>query len=310
MNPYVGTQFISFFRILYERCLGWHPGPLYSDEIQLLVCISIAISCSIVGTFLVLRQMTLLANALSHTILLGIVISLLIIPTAWYGQSMVLGIAALLMGGCTSWMTQACRTYLRVQEDASIGLVFSFAFAVAILLVSAFFRNSHVGLELILGNADALVLDDIWISSSLMTLNLVLLLYYFRGMVLTTFDPLMAKALGFSPAWYTALLMAQTSLTTVGAFRAVGVFMVLAFLVVPTLILRLFVHRLRPLLIGSALLSVVVVGLGVAISRTILTVWEIGVSTGGILVTILFLCFLIAWGLRVLVHSLRESHST
>ena len=78
-NPYAGTTFFEFFAVLLQRLWGIFGGDqsLVADEIQMLVLVGVAASAALVGTFLVLRKMTMLANSISHTILLGIVIAFL-----------------------------------------------------------------------------------------------------------------------------------------------------------------------------------------------------------------------------------------
>lgn len=294
MNPYADQNFLGFFEVLFRRLCGEISGALFFDELQLLVLSGIAISCVCVGTFLIVRQMTMLANALSHTILLGIVSCVLLMPTEGLISVPLLMITSLITGLVTTFLTQGLQRWTRLQEDASIGLIFSLLFALGLFLVSVYMRNLHVGTELIMGNADALIPADLTLTGVTLLINLALFALFFRGYQLTAFDPLMAKALGFSPALFTYLLMTQASLTTMSAFRCIGVFMVLALLVVPPLIIRLFIHRLVPLLIASACLSVVVVILGVALSRHLLTTLQVGLSTGGIIVTLLFLIFLLA----------------
>lgn len=307
MNPYMGNTFIGFFVTLFKRLLFLQEGALASDEVQLLVLIGIALSSVLVGTFLILRKMTLLANALSHTVLLGIVIAFLCFKSEGLLPLPVLMGASLIMGLVTAMSTQGLQKLTRLSEDASIGLIFSLFFALGVLLISLISRNAHLGLELIMGNADALIKGDIRLVWSIFGVNALLFTLYYRGYKITTFDPQMAKALGFAPLFYSYMLMFQTSLTTVGAFRCIGVFMVLALLVVPPLLVRLFVNSLIPLVLYAALLSVVVVLIGVALSRHILSCYGVGVSTGGIIVTLLFLLFMVAAFCKQVLYSPRRA---
>jgi len=116
-------------------------------------------------------------------------------------------------------------------------------------------------------------------------LALFTLLFY--GFKITTFDPLLAKALGFSPVFFNYLLMVQTSVTTIGAFKAVGVLMVLAFLVLPPLTARLLSHRLSSLIFLASGIGAAASVIGVATSRHLLTFYGMGLSTAGIVVTLL-----------------------
>lgn len=248
MNPYMHQNFFSFFEVLGRRLLAGFPGPIYSDKIQLAVLSGVAISSVLVGSFLVVRRMTMLANSLSHTTLLGIVLCFFIVPTSTHSMPLpLLMAAAAIMGIVTTWLTQGLQRMMQLQEDASIGLIFSLLFALGLFLVSLYTRNVHAGTELIMGNADALIASDVRLTWMTVSVNVVMTLILLRSYLLTSFDPLMARAAGISSTGMTYLLMSQAALTTVSAFRCIGVFMVLAFLVVPVLAARLFCTSLYSL---------------------------------------------------------------
>ena len=164
-NPYAGENFFSFFVVLFGRLFGFLSGRLsademVSDEVQLCVLSGVAISAALVGTFLVLRKMTMLANSLSHTILVGIVVAFLIFGTSELNFG-VLVVAALLAGFLTTFLTEFVTKVMRLQEDASIGLVFTSLFALGVILAPLFTRSRRLGNEAIMGNVDALRISDI-----------------------------------------------------------------------------------------------------------------------------------------------------
>ena len=300
-NPYSDQDFFGFFAVFFSRLFAFVTGKLpfealVADEIQVSVLSCVALAAALVGTFLVLRRMAMLANALSHTILLGIVVAYLLGSTLTIP---ILMTAALATGIATTFLTEFLNRVIKLQEDASIGLIFSVLFALGILLLSFFSRNVHIGTELVMGNVDALQRNDIKIVGTVLGINAVLFLVLYYGFKITTFDPNLARTFGFSPLFFNYLLMVQTSATAVGAFRAVGVLMVLAFLVLPPLTARLLTHRL-PRLIGLAgVIGVLASLIGVALSRHILTCCGKGLSTGGIAVIVLgliyFTTILIKW---------------
>ncbi|MGH2638224.1 MAG: metal ABC transporter permease, partial [Rhabdochlamydiaceae bacterium] len=129
INPYWGTNFFEFFIILFKRLTGQIPlSKIASDEIQLLVLIAISISTGLLGTFLTLRKMTMLANSLSHTTLLGIVICFLLTiqTTANLDLNISLLIAASIVSAfLTVLFTEGVHHFFKLQEDAAIGLVFT-----------------------------------------------------------------------------------------------------------------------------------------------------------------------------------------
>lgn len=300
-NPYSDQDFFGFFGVFFSRLFLFVTGrlpfaSLVSDEIQIVVLACVAATGAWIGTFLILRRMVMLANALSHTILLGIVVAFLLCDTLTLS---VLISAALITGITTTFLTQYLNRVVKLQEDASIGLIFSIFFALGILLLALYSRNVHIGTELVMGNVDALQLGDIKIVAVVLGINALLFLLLYYGFKITTFDPNLARAFGFSPVFFNYLLMVQTSAAVVGGFKAVGVLMVMAFFVLPSLTARLLTNKLSTQIALSTLFGVAASFFGVAISRHILTFSGLGLSTAGIVVIVLgsfYLCvILIRW---------------
>lgn len=307
MNPYDGQTFFGFFLVMAHRLWGWLSGNIHaltSDEVQVLVLAGVAISSAMVGTLLVLRKMTMLANALSHTILLGIVLVFVlahdgVFSEATHGhdeplklQAMLL--AALGMGFVTTFLTEFLNKVVKLQEDASIGLVFTSLFALGIVLVTLLTRNVHISTEVVMGNVDALHVDDLQLVFVVLCLNILLFMLFFKEFKITTFDTGLSKALGISPLFFNYLLMIQVSATAIGAFRAVGVLMVLAFLTGPALTARLLTHDLRKMIFLACGIGCLASLFGVALSRHLLSVYGLALSTAGLVVCILVVFFLAA----------------
>lgn len=288
-NPYSGANFFQFFSLFFSRLFSGEA--LVSDEIQIYALSSIAIACSLVGTFLILRKMTMLANALSHTSLLGIVLSYLIFSATFGLSIFVLVIASLLTAIFTSLLTEFLNKVVKLQEDASIGLVFTSLFALGILLITLFAKESHIGTELITGNVDALRKDDVYLTFSLLMINFVMIFTFFKEFKAAAFDPFLSSSFGFSPRVFKMILIFMTSLTTMCAIQAVGVLMVLAFITGPPLIARLFTRSLFHLLLLASLIAFLASFIGVALSRHILSFTGMGLSTGGITVCILIIFY-------------------
>lgn len=307
-NPYDGQNFFSFFAVLLSRIWGIISGSiplssLVSDEIQILVLIGVSASSALVGTFLVLRKMTMLANSLSHTILLGIVAAYLITHSGLWGNENVQGepinlkamlIAALAMGLVTTFCTEMLHKLARLQEDASIGLVFTSLFALGVVLVTMLTRDAHIGTEVVMGNVDALHIDDCKLAFVILGINIVSFLLFFKEFKITTFDAGLSSALGISPHLFNYILMTLVSMTVIGAFRAVGVLMVLAFITGPVLTARFLTHNLKTLIYLAIFLGSAASIVGVALSRHLLSVHGLALSTGGIVVCVIAALFLIA----------------
>lgn len=303
MNPYSEQHFIGFFGQLFHRLYLFATGSLSwkslaADEVQLLVLSAIALSSVLVGAFLVLRRMTMLANSISHTILLGIVGAYLltrgnlVASTAELPMSALL-IAAIVMGLFTSFLTEFLIRKAKLQEDASTGLVFTSLFAIGIIAATLLTKSAHIGIEAVMGNVDGLHIDDCLFAMGILLFNAIVFFVFYKEFVLTTFDPVLAKMLGVSTVFFNYLLMVQVSATVVGAFKAVGVLMVLAFLTGPILTARLLTDDLKKMIGLAAVLGVLASLIGVALSRHMLTVHGMALSTGGLVVCVITAFFVV-----------------
>lgn len=303
-NPYTGKSFFAFLWLFCQRMFQLFSGSLSSnelasDEIQVLVLAGVALSSALVGSFLVLRGTSMLANALSHTILLGIVAAFILSNLLVAEQqpyridlSMML-IASLLTGVLTTFLTNFLNKTLMLQEDASIGLVFTTLFALGIILVTLFTKNAHIGTEIVMGNVDSLYFEDLKLVGIIYFLNFILISCFFKQYQITTFDPGYAKSVGISTSLFSYLLMIQVSTTVIAAFRAVGPLMVVAFIVGPVLIARMLTQRLITLLFAASIIGVLTSIFGVALSRHLLSVEKIALSTGGLVVCLIVLFYFI-----------------
>lgn len=306
-NPYEGTNFFEFIIQVFIRFFYFITGKLSfadlaSDEVQMIVLIGVAASSALVGTFLVLRRMTMLANSLSHTILLGIVIAFMLTSSNLINSNhnhheplniQIMLLAALVMSLITAFLTEFLNKVVKLQEDASTGLVFTSLFALGIVLVTLMTRNAHIGAEVVMGNVDALHIDDIKLVLIILGINVLAFTLFFKEFKITTFDSGLASALGISVLFFNYLLMTLVSATAIGAFRAVGVLMVLAFMTGPSLMARMLTHDLKKMVWLSVGIGSLASILGVAISRHLLSINGLALSTGGIVVCVIVALFIV-----------------
>lgn len=304
-DPYFGENFFSFFALFFSRLFSFFSGklPLNAlslDEIQFFTFAFVGLMGALIGTFLILKKMTMLANALSHTTLLGIVLAYFIMSHFFVHESdftfslALLFPIAVVTALLTTFLTQFLHRFAYLQEEAATGLVFTTLFALGIFLLSLFAKNLHLGAELIVGSADALKIEDlILIFRTFLVISAVILLFY-KEMKMVSFDPLLAAVSKVKPAFYSYLLMFLTSFALISTFRAVGVLMGLAYFVGPSLIARRFTSRLGPLLALSALIASTASLIGIALSRHILTMSSLSISTAGLIVSLLFFSYILA----------------
>jgi manganese/zinc/iron transport system permease protein len=203
-------------------------------------------------------------------------------------------VASILTGLFTAFLTEFLTKTARLQEDASTGIVFTSLFALGIVLLTLLTRNVHIGIEVVMGNVDGLQREDLKLVFLILGMNLLLFFLFFKEFKITTFDSALARSFGLSTVFFNYLLMTQVSATVISAFRAVGVLMVLSFITGPALTARLLTHDLKRMLLLAVLLGCLASLLGVAISRHLLSVYGIALSTGGLVVCAISLLFLAA----------------
>jgi manganese/zinc/iron transport system permease protein len=268
-----------------------------SLEIQ-LIAVTAAAACALVGVFLVLRSMAMMADAISHTVLLGIVLIFFVVQDL---QSPWLLIGAAAMGLITVSLVEALNRTKLVKQDAAIGLVFPALFSLAVILISRYARGVHLDTdmvimgELALTPFDRVTIFGLDLPHALVTLGAILLLnvifivLFYKELKLSTFDPALAAALGFSPALLHYGLMALVSVTAVGAFDAVGSILVVALMIAPPATAYLLSDRLHVVLLLSAALAAAAALLG------FWTAWIVDASIAGCMAAAAGLIFLLAF---------------
>ena len=234
-------------------------------EIQLIASM-VAVACALLGVFLVLRRMAMMSDAISHTVLLGIVIAFFITRSI---TSPLLLIGAALMGVLTVSLVELINRTRLVREDAAIGLVFPAIFSIAVIMISRFAGDVHLDTDAVLlgelafapfNRLHILGLDipeALVTTSGILLINIIFIVLFYKELKLATFDAALAAALGFLPAVIHYALMALVSLTAVGAFDAVGSVLVVAFMIAPPAAAYLLTDRLSRMLIYSALIGVI-----------------------------------------------------
>lgn len=244
---------------------------LYRISMVLLTGSLTAAAAALVGSFLVLRRMALIGDAISHAILPGIVVGFLLSTSR---HPLILLPAAAAAGLLTVWLIELIYRSRRLSEDASTAVVFPALFALGVLMIA---RIRYVDLDLdcvIFGRIEdvdrrPLVLFGtdlgpraVWLLGIMLLLDLLLVVGLWKELKISTFDPAYAESLGFNPTRIHYLLMTAISLTAIAAFEAVGAILVVAFLVVPAATAILLTNRLWLMVTLAVLFGVASVVLG------------------------------------------------
>ena len=230
----------------------------------ILMAFFVALPCSQVGSFLILRRMALTGDAISHSVFPGVVIAFYItgdLASPW------LIVGAGLAGLASTVIIELIHKWTRVKQDAATGISFTALFALGVLLMELLLgRNVDLDLECVLhGRLGLLLEEDLVALSGLMVpepvvvmagvalVTLLLLKFFYRVLMLSSFDDDLAASYGYRPAVIHYGMMFAVSFIVVAAFQAVGAILVIALLILPGAAAYLCTHRLKVMLMIAAL---------------------------------------------------------
>ena len=226
-----------------------------ADLVIVVTALLVSTSSAVLGAFLVLRKMALMADAISHAVLPGIVLAFWLSGGERATLPALLGaaLAGLVTVSLVEWLTRTGK----VKNDAAIGTVFPLLFSLGVLAVSLQFRNVHLDMDAVLYGEIAyapfnsleiagvdLGPESIWLMGGLTLVNVLFVLVFYKELKLSTFDASLAAALGFVPGVLHYALMSLVSVTSVGAFQSVGAILIVAFMIVPPATAYLLTERL------------------------------------------------------------------
>lgn len=227
--------------------------------------------CGILGVFLVLRKMTLIGDAISHSVMPGIVIAILLSGSR---DSLLVFAAALASGLAAVFLIQRLQRS-GLQSDASIGIVFTAMFAIGVVLVSLFARQTHLDQDAVLYGEIAYVQWNtmelggvsmgpraIWQLGIALLIIIMVISIFYKQFKLCSFDPALAAACGIPVALFHYLLMGLVSMATVSSFESVGAILVVGLLIIPASTAYLMTNRLGVMILLSVAAGVVSTVLG------------------------------------------------
>lgn len=230
----------------------------------LAVLLITALATSVLGVFLVLKGQAMTTDAISHTILLGIVLAFFITNDL---RSPLLIIGATVIGLITVYLIELVTASRLMKQDAAIGIVFTALFAIAVILVSRYADNVHLDIDIVLMGqvlfAPLNRIDILGLSlpyalvqlTIILIINSLFVLVCYKELKVTSFDPVYATVAGFSTTIIYYILMSLVSVTAVTAFDAVGSILVISFFVAPAITAYLITKRLSHMIWISLLVA-------------------------------------------------------
>ena len=229
-----------------------------------LIAILISISCSLLGVFLVLKSMSMLTDTISHTVLLGIVLSFFVVHDL---SSPFLIVGATLVGLFTVYLVELLKNTNLIKEDAAIAVVLSILFSIAVILISKYTANIHLDIDAVLLGELAFapfykieifginIVKGILTSGIILILNIIFISTFFKELKISTFDKTLASVLGLFPTLVHYLLMTLVSVTAVVSFDAVGATLMISFMIGPAATAYLVAKNLKAMIFYSILVG-------------------------------------------------------
>lgn len=261
--------------------------PVQYEFIQraLIASITIGISCGLIGTYIMLRRMSLIGDALAHAVLPGVVVSFMVA-----GKSEIaLFIGAVVSGIVTVLLIGFVNRNSKIKEDTSIGIIFTGAFALGILLVSQL-KQVHIDLSSYLfGDVLGVSTGDITLSLIIMVVIILCILLFYKQLLLTSFDPTMALTIGISTTLVHYMLMTLLSMSIVAGLQSVGVILIIAMLITPPATAYLLSNNLKKILFLSPMFGTISAVAGLYLS------YHFNFASGASIVLVAVALFLLAF---------------
>ena len=214
----------------------------------LVAGVLVGIICGFIGCFVILRGMALMGDAISHAVLPGVVIAYFL------GFSFFIG--AVITGVLTALGIGYISQNSKIKDDSAIGIMFTAAFALGIVLITL---RRGIGVDLwhiLFGNVLAVSRSDLWMTFFIGIIVIAAILLFYKQLVLNTFDPIMAQAVGLPTKIIHYLLMLMLSLVTVASLKTVGIVLVVAMLITPGASAYLLTNRLPVMLLLAVIFGV------------------------------------------------------
>lgn len=246
----------------------------------LITSVMVGVLSGVIGSFIILRGMALMGDAISHAILPGVAISYILGISYFYG--------AVAMGLITALSIGFVSENSKVKSDTSIGIVFSAFFALGIILLMK--AQTAVDLSQILfGNVLSVRSADMWLTLGIGIIVLLVVFIFYKEFLITTFDPEMSRAYGLKTSLIHYLMMVLLTLVTVASLQTVGVILVVSMLITPAATAFLLTKKLKNMIFLSASFGAVSAIIGLYFS------FRFNLTTGPVIVLVATLFFMIAF---------------
>ncbi|KXH87556.1 metal ABC transporter permease [Sporosarcina sp. HYO08] len=225
----------------------------------LITSVMVGIISGVIGCFIILRGMALMGDAISHAVLPGVAVSYMLGINFFIG-AVVTGILTAIGIGYISQNS-------RVKNDSSIGIMFTSAFALGIILITMLKSSSDL-YHILFGNVLAVRPSDMWMTLLIGVIVLGSVFLFYKELLVSSFDPIMAQAYGLPNKLIHYFLMTLLTLVTVASLQTVGIILVVAMLITPASTAYLLTDRLSIMIFLSAFFGMISAVVGLYLSFT------------------------------------------
>jgi ABC-type Mn2+/Zn2+ transport system permease subunit/Mn-dependent DtxR family transcriptional regulator/Fe2+ transport system protein FeoA len=221
----------------------------------LLASMLVGVTCGMLGTFIVLRNMAMIGDALSHAILPGVAVAFVFFGYNTLGFFFGSVVAGLLAALAITWIQRHTKT----KNDAAIGIVFTAMFSAGVIAISAISRTGvHLDLkDFLFGNVLGVADQDLVMTGTVMIMVVLSIMIFYRYLFASTFQPTIASTMGIPVRGMHYFLMLLLSFAVVAAMQTVGVILVVAMLITPAATALLLARRLPTVLLIAAIMGLV-----------------------------------------------------
>jgi manganese/iron transport system permease protein len=264
--------------------MNWLIEPLKLEFMQnaILIGILMGILCAIVGSYMIVQQMGMMAHAISHSVVAGLPIA--------YVMGFSLSIGAIVAGIISAILLATIEAYSRVKLDSAMALILSEFLAIGVTLISILPGANRIDLvNILFGNILGVTHDDLIMTIIITLLIITLTVLFYKELLLYTFDSLGAKAQGMPTQLYYIGLVTAITLTVVASLQTVGSLLVIAMLVGPAVTAYLFVKELHQMMILGSILGATSSIIGMYIS------YYQDIPSGPAIVLVVFTFFFLAF---------------
>lgn len=210
----------------------------------LLTSVMVGIICGVIGSFIILRGMALMGDAISHAVLPGVAISYILGINYFYG--------AVVVGVLTALGIGAISQNSRIKSDASIGIAFSAAFAIGVILITK--AQSATDLtQILFGNVLHVRNSDMYLTMGIGVIVLLVVIVFFKELLVSSFDETMAEVYGLKTRFIHYGIMVLLTLVTVASLQTVGVILVVSMLITPASTAYLLTNRLSIMIVLASI---------------------------------------------------------